>query len=86
MAEDDFDNGYRSSLNSGGNTRGVISLMLLHEFTADGYAEVACWDFGHDDLADLADASWSKLRITAVKLGSFQAKVRCCIDKLALRK
>ena len=71
LAGNDFDTGSRSS-QSGGNTRGVISLMTLHEFAADGYAEVACWDFGHDDLADMADASWSNLRITAIKLGSFQ--------------
>ena len=72
MAEGDFDSGSRSSLSSGGNTSGVISLMLLHEFAADGHAEMACWDHGHDDLADMADASWSKLRITAIKLGLLQ--------------
>ena len=72
IAGDDFDSGFRSSINAGGNTMGVISLMTLHEFAADGYAEMACWDFGHDDLADMADASWSELRITAIKLGSLQ--------------
>jgi hypothetical protein len=50
----------------------VMSLMLLHEFDGEGLAEVACQDFGYDDPNDYADAVWSNLRITAIKLGSFE--------------
>ena len=49
----------------------VMSLMLVHEFDGEGFAEVACTDFGNDDPNDYADAVWSNLRITAIKLGSF---------------
>jgi hypothetical protein len=51
---------------------GVISLILLHEFSVEGFAEVACTDFGTDLVADYADSRWSDLRITAIKLGSFE--------------
>ena len=51
---------------------GMISLTLLHEFAGDGFAEVACSDFGSDEGADFGDAAWGDLRITAIKLGSFQ--------------
>ena len=52
---------------------GVISLTLLHEFADEGFAEMACTDFGGiDEAADFADAIWSDLRITAIKLGAFQ--------------
>ena len=71
-AGDDFDRGGRSSLEAGDNTSGGISLMLLHEFAADGVAEVICHDFGHDFFLDQADAIWSDLRITAIKLSSLQ--------------
>jgi hypothetical protein len=50
----------------------AMSLMLLHEFDGDGFAEVACTDFGDDPTNDYADAVWSNLRITAIKLGSFE--------------
>lgn len=50
----------------------VMSLMLLHEFDGEGLAELACTDFGNDDPNDYADAVWRDLRITAIKLGSFE--------------
>jgi hypothetical protein len=50
----------------------VMSLMLVHEFDNDGFAEVACADFGYDDPNDYADAVWRNLRITAIKLDSFE--------------
>ena len=56
----------------GGDAAGVISLTLLHEFADEGFAEVACADFGSDPDLDFADAAWTNLRITAIKLGSFQ--------------
>ena len=33
---------------------------------------MACTDFGGIDSPDFADAIWSDLRITAIKLGEFQ--------------
>ena len=70
IAESDVDSG-RLGTNEGGDvTNGVISLTLLHEFAEDGFAEMACTDFGGID--DFADAVWSELRITAIKLSEFQ--------------
>jgi hypothetical protein len=51
---------------------GVISLTLLHEFAVEGFAEVACSDFGSNSIVDFGDAAWSNLRITAIKLDAFQ--------------
>jgi hypothetical protein len=71
-ADSDADRGRLSTREGGNTTAGVISLMLLHEFTGDGFAEMSCEDNGGDELLDHSDASWSNLRITAIKLGSFQ--------------
>jgi hypothetical protein len=54
------------------STYDVLSFMLVHEFGTEGVAEVACADFGHNDPNDYADATWSNLRITAIKLDSFE--------------
>ena len=72
IAGSDVDAG-RLGTNGGGDvTNGVISLTLLHEFAEDGFAEMVCTDFGGIDSPDFADAVWSDLRITAIKLDSFE--------------
>lgn len=72
IAESDFDFGGLAA-NGGELGIGVISLSLLHEFTGEGFAEVACEDLASDDsVHDYADSRWSDLRITAIKLGSFE--------------
>jgi hypothetical protein len=72
IAGSDVDAG-RLGTNTGGDfSEGVISLTLLHEFADDGFAEIACTDFGGFDAPDTADAIWSDLRITAIKLDAFQ--------------
>jgi hypothetical protein len=70
IAESDVDEG--NVLGEGKFVGGVISLNLLHEFAAEGFAQVACTDFGSASNADYADAVWEGLRITAITLGSFQ--------------
>jgi hypothetical protein len=51
---------------------GVITLTMLHEFAGEGFADVACDDSGSYPGLDFADARWKDLRITAIKLGSFE--------------
>jgi hypothetical protein len=68
----DFDSGTIHTRNGGEHLEGVISMMLLHDFPREGFAEVACTDFGNDTDIDYADSRWSDLRITAIRLGSFE--------------
>jgi hypothetical protein len=72
LAESEFDEAHLGTSDGGDRLKGVISLALLHEFATDGFAEMECSDFGVDDAIDFSDASWSNLRITAIKLESFQ--------------
>jgi hypothetical protein len=72
IAESDVDEG-RIGTNAGDDViDGVISLTLLHEFADEGFVEMSCTDFGGIDSPDFADAIWSDLRITAIKLSAFQ--------------
>jgi hypothetical protein len=71
MAESDVDFGRTSDFEGDSFGAGVISLMLVHEFTVGGLVEFACADGGDDSGLDHNDASWSDLRITAIRLGSF---------------
>jgi len=71
IAESDVDLGTLSG-EGGEGTDGVISLTLLHEFADEGFAEVACADFGSDPDLDFSDGTWTNLRITAIKVGELQ--------------
>jgi hypothetical protein len=72
IAESDVDRGALGTQDGGEQPTGVLSFILLHEFAVDGVVEVACSDGGDDELFDHSDAAWSNLRITAIKLDSFQ--------------
>jgi hypothetical protein len=73
IAESDVDEGIVSVFDGAYGVDGVISLILLHEFSGEGFAEVACTDLGSaPPPSDYADSRWSDLRITAIKLGSFE--------------
>jgi len=72
IAAPDVDVGLLGTNAGGDVTDGVISLTLLHEFAENGFVEMECTDFGGINGPDFADAIWSDLRITAIKLDSFQ--------------
>jgi hypothetical protein len=71
-AESDVDWEILGTLDGGEKTEGTMSLMLVHEFTGEGFVELWCEDRGEYELLDYSDAEWSNLRITAIKLGSFE--------------
>jgi hypothetical protein len=70
IAESEVDEGTLFRVDHDANHGGVLSLTLLHQFAGEGFAEIACEDMGGED--DFSDAHWSNLRITAIRLGSFQ--------------
>jgi hypothetical protein len=47
---------------------GTVTMMIVHDFTASGTADVRCADSGADPGS--AQMDWKALRITAVKLGN----------------
>ena len=71
IAESDVDRGTAAD-DDDNSVAEVISLTLLHEFAEGGFVEMACTDNGGLEDPDFADASWSDLRITAIKLSEFQ--------------
>lgn len=71
-AESDVDSGKFGDIDGGEVPSTTMSFMLVHEFAGEGFVELACGDGGNDAGLDFSDASWSNLRITAIKLGSFE--------------
>jgi len=73
MAGGDVDTGRISDFEGDSFGAGVMSLMLVHEFAGEGFVELACSDWADpDQVSDLNDAQWRDLRITAIRLGSFE--------------
>jgi hypothetical protein len=71
-AESDVDSGIFADIDGGEVPSTTMSFMLVHEFTGEGFVELACHDSGDDQDIDFSDAEWSNLRITAIRLGSFE--------------